>query len=369
MRVTLGNLGKFGVNRDLPEQELPPEFFTDANNVRFTARGASSVRGDRRGMATGLVQAKWLIQVPPSDHPMWVYGDETRLCAYDGVSHQEITRVAQPYSGNSIQRWNGALFSGLLVANNTVDVPQVWPNFALSTPMVDLPNWPGTLRCKFLRAFKNFLVAGNLTEGATEHPFRLRISHPAQPGAVPPSWVTNNPAFDSRQVDLGETEDGLVDCLRLGDINVVYREKCAWGMQFVGGASKWRFWPLLENSGLLWRDCVQAYPRGHAVLGQDDVFVHNGTINSEESILHNKIRKWLFKLISPDNYFNCFTVKHSEEKEIWFCVPEAGATYATFAMMWNYRDGGIGFRELPEIPFATSGVLPSQDTVSAQWGN
>jgi hypothetical protein len=368
MRVTLGNLGRFGVVRDIPEQELPPEAFTDANNLRFTQKGVSSVRGDRRGMATGLTEAKWLIQVPPKDRPMWVYGDESKLCAYDGTSHADVTRVAQPYSGDATQRWNGTLFSGLLIANNTIDKPQLWSNFNLTTPMVDLPNWPDTLRCKFLRSFKSFLVAGGLSEGANDYPFRLRWSHPAAPGAVPQSWVTNNPAFSSRQVDLGETDDVLVDCLPMGDMNVLYKEGTAWGMQYVGGTSVFRLWKLLEEAGALWRDCVQAIPKGHVVLGQNDIYFHNGTQNSNESIVHNVNREWFFKLISPENFRNCFTLKHPDQKEVWFCIPEQGATYATIAMIWNYKDGTFGFRDLPEIPYASTGVLPSQDTTSDSWG-
>ena len=368
MRVTFGQLGKFGVVKDIPEQELAPEFFTDAQNVRFTARGVEQVRGDRLRMATGLAEAKWMMQVPPSTRPLWVYGDESSLVAWDGVEHSNITRVAQPYSGDQTQRWNGTLFSGMLIANNTVDVPQLWTSLNLITPMVDLPNWPSTLRCKFLRSFKNFLIAGNLSEGGSSFPFRLRWSHPAQPGAVPPSWVVNSPAFSGRQTDLGETEDELVDSLQMGDINIIYREASAWGMQYVGGQSVFRLWRVLDNEGALWRDCVQAIPRGHVCFGQNDIFVHNGVRGSAESIVHNITRKWLFSLISPENYQNCFTMQNQEQKEVWFCLPEAGAQYATFAMIWNYKDGTFGFRDLPETPFGISGVMPTEDTISLSWG-
>lgn len=370
MRVTLGNLGTFGVIKDIPEQELAPEFFTSAQNIRFTSEGVKSVRGDRRAMATGLTQAKWLGQVPPADRPIWVYGDETKLCAYDGISHSEITRAGQPYSGNSLQRWTGVLFSGMLFMNNSVDVPQVWTNFSLEAPMIDLPNWPSTLRCKFLRGFKSFLFAGNLSEGGSEYPFRLRWSHPAQPGAVPASWVTNNPAFDSRQVDFGETKDELVDGVPMGEVFIVYREKSAWAMQFIGGQYKFRQWRILANDGMLWRDCAQSTPKGHVVFGQNDIYGHTGQENSSESLLKDRTRKWIYSLISPENFRNCFTIHHEEEKEVWFCLPESGAEYATFAMIYNYGSGGkVGFRDLPGTPFGASGVLSTQETTRDTWGS
>lgn len=367
-KVQLDDLGQYGMIKDIQEQEIPPEAWSDARNVRFTKKGVESVLGDKKVMATGLVEPKWMIQVPPAENPLWVYGDETQLCAYDGVSHADITRAAQPYSGNNLQRWTGSLFTGTLIVNNSVDKPQLWTPFSLDSRMIDLPNWPDTLRAKSVRAFKNFLIALNLTEGANEYPYRIRWSHPARPGSVPASWVTNDPKFDSRQTDLGETDDVIVDSLRLGDMNVIYREKTAWGMQYVGGQSVFRLWNLLEDCGLLWRDCVQAVPMGHAVFGQDDIYVHNGSKDSNTSIVHDKVRKWIFSIISPQNFRNCFTLKNSPEKEVWFCMPEAGATYATLAMMWNWKSGSIGFRDLPETPFGVSGIAAQSDDFSGRWG-
>jgi len=61
-------------------------------------------------------------------------------------------------------------------------------------------------------------------------------------------------------------------------------------------------------------------------------------------------------------------MKVPEEKEIWVCVPESGATYATIALVWNWTNGNIGIRELDEVPFGAAGVIASNDTDSGVWG-
>lgn len=367
-RVKIDNLGSIGVIKDIPEQELPPEAFTTAVNVRFTTKGASSFLGDRKVMASAITEPKWLTQIPPTTRPFWVYGDETKQCVFDGTSHTDITRAGVPYSGNANERWNGAFLNGILIVNNTIDIPQMWTSFLPGTRMQDLSNWPVDLRAKSIRTFKNFLFALNLREGASEFPFRVRWSHPAQPGTVPVSWVVGNPAFDGRQVDLGGSEDELLDGIEFGDLFIAYRERSAHGFQFIGGAQKFRNWRLLDEGGILTRDCVQSTPKGLAVLGTDDIYFHNAAQNSNVSIVHDRVRKWLFSIISPNNYFNSFTVKNPQENEVWFCVPETGATYATFALTWNWLNGNIGYRELDEIPFASSGVIASTDDDSGSWG-
>jgi hypothetical protein len=366
-RVKFDNLGSIGVVRDIPEQELPPEAFSDATNIRFTTKGVASFLGDRKVMASAITTPKWMVQVPPASNPFWVYGDESKLCVFDGTAHADVTRAAQPYSGSPEERWNSTNISGILVANNTIDIPQMWGSFTPNTPMIDLPNWPSTLRCKSVKAFKNFLIALNLRDGGLSHPYRVRTSHPASPGAVPPSWVVGNPAIDAREFDLGESDDVIVDGISVGDVFLVYRERSVYGMQFIGGPSKFRAWRILDV-GMLWRDCVQATPKGMLVLGQDDVYLHSLQQGSEVSIIEDRMRKWLFSIISPSNFFNCFLVKNKPQSEVWICFPESGAVYASMALTWCWKNGNIGFRELDEVPFMASGTVASNDDDSGVWG-
>lgn len=367
-KLKLSNFGQFGLIRDLSEQSLPPETFTDVQNVKFTTDGVRTVLGDRRVMGTAPIEMKWGISAPPTDNPIFVLANEEQMYAYDGVTFSNITRLASPYTGSPVERWNAAVLNGLYIFNNTFDVPQLWPGFDIGVKNVDLPNWPGTLRCKSIRSFKQFLIAGNLREGASSFPFRIRWSHPARPGTVPQSWATDDPRFDSRQFDLGDTDDEFVDSFKLGEINCLYRERSVYGMQFVGGQDKFRIWRMIDDFGLLARDCVQSIPAGNVVFGQDDIFFHNEGRNSNISILHDINRKDIFRIISPENFRNCFTTRNQLENEIWFCLPESGATYPTYALTWNWKTAKFGYRDLDEIPWAVAGLVASSDDQTGEWG-
>jgi hypothetical protein len=71
------------------------------------------------------------------------------------------------------------------------------------------------------------------------------------------------------------------------------------------------------------------------------------------------MRTWTFRQINPSYYFNCCVVHSVGTKEVWFCFPESGATYATLAVTVSLEGHGIGVRELPGVPFITSGPIGS----------
>lgn len=360
-RVTLGGLGAFGVIRDQTPHDIPIEAFTDAKNVRFTPSGAERFTGSTQvlGNLLGGTTQRWIHYFPDRSQPTWIYASTTKVwCVASESSHAEITRTTGgAYTGIPSERWMGNGYNGRLLLNNAVDAPQDWPLFDTSgaTKLRNLPNWMAGYSAKTIRPFKGFLVAGNLFDGTTRFPYRIRWSDLAEPGTVPGNWDLGNPASFGGERDLADTPDVIVDQLVMGDVNIIYKENSTWGMQFYGGQDIFKTWRFLDDQGLLARDCAVQYPSGHVVLTANDVGVHNGQRGSFTSILEGKLRKWLFKQIDQTNFFNCFLTKNEPLKEIWICIPESGSEYATLAIVWNYASGGVGFRELRTVPFADPG--------------
>ena len=99
------------------------------------------------------------------------------------------------------------------------------------------------------------------------------------------------------------------------------------------------------------------FPGGHFVVGQDDVYVHTGQRGSDNSIVQDRMRKWLFGQISLEAAQHCFTLYNREENELWFCFPESGSQFASLALVWNHVTRSIGIRDLPGIPFASVGAV------------
>jgi hypothetical protein len=366
-KIKLANLGGLGLVKDVVDGDLPPEAFTDVQNVRFNREGAQAFAGHRGVFKPAVINPSWIKPFPPVTNPLWVYGDGAKLFTWDGTEHQEITRVSAPYVGGPQDRWQGEVLNGVGIFNNGVDVPQMWLGFSPLQRLQDLSAWPTDLRAKWIRPFSFFLIAGGMVETGNERPYRVRWSNPAQPGSVPSSWDYADPATDAGEFDIAETSDYLVDGLGLGQIFVVYKERTAFAMQYVGGQNVFNKWQIIFDRGLLWRDCVQAIPGAHFAVGQDDIYLHTGQINSVQSLVQDKLRKWIFRQLSSSTYFNSFTMLNRAESEVWFCFPEAGATYATLAAVWNWTTASWGLRDLPETPFMHAGVVEEESELDL-WG-
>ena len=367
-RKTVEVLGTAGIVRDTPVHKLKDGIFSDGKNIRFNELGAESLVGDLDTFSTASITPLWLNVFPPIGAPKWVYGNLTEMWVVDTTTHTEITRISGDYAGIASQRWQSSVFNGTGIFNNTIDIPQGWTAFDPLTKLVDLPNWTSTRRCKSIRSFKNFLIALNMTDSGVARPYRVVWSDSAVPGTLPGSWDTTDPATDSREFDLAETSDYLVDQLVLGDINIIYKEHSTWGMQYIGPPFYFRFWKILSKRGLLHRDCVTNAPFGHVVATQDDIIVHSGQTEQSESILDSRMRRWLFSTIDPTNFRNCFMLANGRRNEVYFCFPEVGQTYANTALVWNWKDSSIGIRELVSTPFGAVGPVGDAVVEDLEWG-
>lgn len=357
-----------GIIRDFPVHRLTKNAFSDGKNAKFTEDGAQPTAGDRAVLSETNLVPNWIAAFPPITNPNWIYGTDSELWVIDGDEHTEITRTSSNYNGIATERWNSCFLNGVGLFNNTIDIPQVWTEFDRTVPLIDLPNWDATRRCKSLRSFKNFLIALDMTDSGVRRPYRIVWSHPAAPGEYPISWDTEDPTKDSREIDLAETGDHLVDSLPLGNLNIVYKETSTWGMQYIGAPFYFRFYNILPTQGLLVRDCVVAMPKGHVVCTQDDIILHEGVAQQSVSILDTKIRKWLFSSIDPDNFRNCFMFADNFKDEVWFCFPEVGNIYATKAIIWDWSSNSLGIRDLNNVPFIAVGPVGDSLVQDVEWG-
>ena len=366
-RVKISGFQRPGYVKDVAAYDTTPEAWDEVRNVRFNAIGATSFAGQFPVMSPAPFNPYWLKVFPPVENPLWVYGGTSKIYVFDG-DHIDITRVSEDYTGSVAERWQGEVLNGVGVFNNTVDVPQMWLDFDASVRLQNLSNWPADLRCKFLRPFKNFLIAGHMIESGNPRPFRIRWSDAAIPGTVPGSWALNDPSVDAGEKDIAETSDYLVDGLTLGELFIVYKQRSVFAMQYIGRPDIFAHWPIIQGKGILWRDCVQPFQGGHFVAGIDDLYVHNGQRGSEQSIVEARLRNWIFNQIDANNYYNCYTVNYERKDEIWFCFPEAGEVFPTLAVVWNRITNGIGIRDIPSSPFIYPGpIIVNPD--DAIWGD
>lgn len=350
--------GAIGVNRDLSVHELPSNAWTDAKNIRFLDGMAYQFYGHGEVYDSPTYTPQHVLPCNVAGDRYWIYATASKVFAVTisgGVAvHTDITHLT-PRTGVANQ-WTNTLLSGIPILNSgdTTHVPMRW-DLNTANKFVDLDNWPAATYCKSLRAFRNFLVALNVTKSGQNYPFMVKWSHPAEPGTVPVSWDITDPTKDAGETDLAEGYDPIVDGLQLRDSFMVYKEGSCWRMDYTGGVYVFRFSKVLGTSGALNRNCIVEIDGYHVVLTGSDVIVHDG--QSATSVLDKQTRRYLFQNIDVDGAGLCFVFKNPFFNEVFVCYPAIGSDSCNMAMVWNYKDKTVSFREIPNLNHAAFGPV------------
>jgi len=373
MRVSFLNVGQIGVVKDVPDWQLPPAAWTHAENVRFRENAAWRFHGFIEFKNLPGVVAQFAMPAIIDDKRWWIYAGMNKVYATADGLHYNITRqsggVDQNYSFPETFRWNGTVLGGVPILNNGQNVPQAWIGAASTVRLQNLPNWPSTgpdnLRAQIVRSFKNYLIALRLRKGVsavdgsggTLYSTLLRWSHPADPGEVPISWDVTDETKDAGEHDLqGERGDEIIDCLLLGDTNVIYKAESVHAMSYVGGISVFAFRRLFGDFGMLAMRCAADIGNKHFVVTDSDIVVHNG--QTYQSLLNDRLKRYLFSNIDPTYYRNSFVLNYKDAREVWFCFPAYGTgPDCTKALVWNSDENSIGFRDLPGVREGDAGRL------------
>lgn len=243
--------------------------------------------------------------------------------------------------------WSGDILHGLAVLTNGVNNPVFFDGSTLAT----LTNWPPadttTCLCRTLRSYKNFLVAGYVTEDGTAYPQVVRWSHGADPGAVPSSWDATDETKDAGRKALSETSGYVVDSLTLGDVQIIYKDDSTYIMQYIGGAFIFRFTLLSSSSGIMNKNCAVDIGGAHIVLTQNDVVMV--TQQTIKSIANNRVRRTLFGLFSITSKERCFVAHDYSRKEVHICFSDGNSTWANKDYVWNYSEDKWQLRDLPGL--------------------
>lgn len=356
--VQFKGVGSIGVNRDLSSAELPPAAWTDAQNIRFLDGYAHQFLGHGQVYGTPSAIPQHIVPVTIGGVRYWIYATAAKtycVTITGGAAVETDLTHATPRTG-VVNQWTSTVLSGIPILNvgDTSKVPMSW-DLNTSNKFVDLPNWPANTYCKSLRAYKNSLVALNITQSGTNYPYMVLWSHPADPGSVPSSWDVTDATKDAGKIDCAEGGDAIIDGLQLRDSLMIYKESSVWRMDYTGGPFVYRFSKVLGISGALNRNCIVEIDGQHLVLTGSDVMVHDG--QSATSVLDKATRRWLFQNIDASYTSLCFVARNPFFNEVWICFPAIGATSCNRAMIWNYRDNTVSFRSLPSVNHMAFGAV------------
>lgn len=367
--VDINDLASLGVINDVKPYMLPPEAWTMALNMRYLNGAPEGLLGwSSVFQGVPVVAPHFLMPLSTASADFWIYAGLTKIGIYDGTAHADITRaVGGDYGASETSDLNGTILGGIPIINNGVDVPQYRANMTAGTRFANLPNWPGTLRAKVIRAFGPYLMAFHLSDSGVSLPHTVQWSHPADPGSIPSSWDYTDPTKDTGRKDFEDVNSGvLLDALPLQSVMYIYKRNSTWRATIIGGRFIFDFKALFETSGILAPRCVAITGDGtrQVVVTQDDMIWHNG--NRVVSILDQRQRKALFDELDDLYSGTSFLFSNPLKREMWFCYPTTGQTQPNKALIWNYAEGGdkgsISFADGITFRHVASGTVELEDT-------
>jgi hypothetical protein len=357
---TVKTVPLLGINKDISANETPIGAITDASNVRFREGAAELFQGQTDAYPTAPIAPVSTFPVRIGTARYWIALSLNKAYCVTGspATWTNITRqtasIDVDYSASLDTLWNGGILNGVPILNNGTDVPQMWSPVATSQKLQALSAWPANVTARVMRPYRNYMFAFDVTKAGTRYPHRVKWSHPADPGTVPVSWDETDATKDAGEFDL----DGagfVVDALPLRQNLVVYKESSTYLCSIASAPAFFNFQLLFSASGMLSADCAVEIDGSHVVLTSNDVIRHDGI--SVQSIVDKATRRWLFQNIDSTAYDRCFVTKNVYFNEVWVCFPELGQTRCTKALVYNYKDNAISFRDLPGVTSANTGLV------------
>lgn len=359
--IKITNAGQ-GVNADLMPEELAAGVWSDCKNMRFRNGFAERFRGLTNIFGATSVVPYWIAPYGTATTRYWIHAGLAKVFADDGTTRTEITPTSAP-TGGIDDRWTGGTLNGVFVCNNGKDQPLFWGG-NVANDLATLTGWDANERCKALRPFKNYLIALNITKTSTNYPHMVKWSDAAVPGSIPTSWDETSVTGDAGEQEVAETPDVIVDGLPLGDAFIIYKERSAYSMTFIGQPLIFRFQRLPDDYGMLARGCAANTPMGHVVLASGDVVLNNG--QRMTSIADGVVREYIFKQMNSIYAQRSFVCTNPQKCEVLICFPSSESEVCDKAAVWNWRDKTWGFRDLPNVTYGDAGQI-NADATLLQW--
>ncbi|MAN60910.1 MAG: hypothetical protein CMI60_03080 [Parvibaculum sp.] len=368
--IPLRDLGSVGVITDVAPFNLPPNAFSRANNVRFSNGEVSRSPIFRTIQQHAIASAEGALEefdtAPHHVFALQSSGGYDALFYVDfnyEVFEGTTSRGDMNSTIGSYSPFTSTQLADVAYINRNERVPiHRTPS---ATNFTDLPNWTANWRCNSIRAYGDFLLALNMTEGSNSYPNRVRFSDIALANSVPASWDATDATKSAGFNDLVEMTTPIIDGATLGNSFLIYSTDQVWRMDFVGGQFIFQFRKLFSDVGVINQNCIVEVEGRHYVFGENDIYATDG--NSHQSIAENRVKDYIFSSLTNSKKNRCFVVTNKDLEEIYFCYPSGDDMVnitdtdgCNRAAVYNYKYNTWSFMDLPNV---FSGCLANVNSV------
>jgi hypothetical protein len=347
-----------GVNLDIDPIRLDDTHWTEAGNMVPRPGAMERARGYSEIYASPAFPPTFLLATPQLGVPYWLYAGTNKIGIINNSNNHIDVTPAELTSAVAENSWSGGNLNGIAVINAVENPAFYWFNGVGDTAKV-LPGLRTNTRYSVMRPFKYHLIGLGVSGPGGDFGDALHWSDAADPGQVPDSWVpeASNEAGDNI---LADESGNIIDGLTLRDSFYIYKQDSVYEMSYTGGPSVFRFRKVFGSTGVLTRNCVVRVKGTHVVLGNGDIYQHDG--QNTKSIVDGLVRDSFFATIDDTSFANSFVVYLEPREEVWFCVPTTGSERPNLALVWNVTTGQWGYRAIPAADFAASGVVGEVQT-------
>lgn len=359
-KVSIDNAGRIGLVKDVSLDSLPVEAWSDLINVRCTEQTLQTFGSDTVVYDNGTESPRYFYHVLEPSGPYWLVATNGDIFKVTNTTHTEVSKLATTYGGIDDSVWCGFEFHGhqIMNVNSGVDFPQTLLPGAAN--FVDLTNWPASTYCKWMNAYKNFLIAYNITEGASNYKARIKWSDLADPGALPGSWDETDLTTLAGESDEAEKGGQILTARTLKDVNFIYLDASVWYMWPRNDLRIFNIKEFNNEMGIIGSHALDELFGAHYFVTQEDVVRNNG--RNLESIIDKRNRQWLFNNLKEDYVRRTRVVSNHLNKEIWVCFADQNSTgWLNQALVYNVVEQTWGKRDLANFSYIARGVVDTSN--------
>ena len=228
---------------------------------------------------------------------------------------------------------------------------------------------PVEVRCRVIRAFGDFLVAGDLIERdeltpelvVRSLPGVIRTSDVAKPGAVPNNWNPFAAGVSTADEFVVSETAAVKDMVEMQGNMYVYTSSSISVMRLTGSAAlPIAIQPVTDSYGCQNTNAVLEFEGKSIVVGSKDIYLFSGSPAGIQSVANDRVRRYFFQNMNPLGQNRVFLIDNKQRDEIWVCYPtrESVTGDCDEALIWNYRNNTWTKRELRGVVSGSFGPVP-----------
>ena len=359
------DVGQLGVIADRAAFDVPMNAFTFSMNVRFNQHKAMAAPIFRRVLSPAATNPIGVgtTRLSSSVDNVIIADDNGEVYSVAG-SEVEITKLGfTPSVGTT--PWSIFSTNQVLYVNRIENTPKYLG--PADANLQELPDWDSGWRAGSLVSYKDFIVALNVTKGASEFPSMVKWSSLSLAGQPPISWDEQDPNSSAGENILEDTDSTLIDGFILQDYLIIFTETQVWRMEFIGGSLIFRFRKLFDDGGIVNKNCAIEVEGKLYVFGTEDIYVTDGV--NRQSIAEGRVKENIFRTLKAADHSVFFVAKHPVLNEIYFCYATEDTsafpspTRCNRAAIYNWEEDIWSFMDLPNVAgMVISSISQRQDT-------